>query len=250
MEKNFIDKLYPTTKFLLAVALIISAFIIPGYIYSYFVLVICAVIAILAGKLEEFIKIVLKSLCVLVVIIFIMQSIFLPGGEVWFKIGFISVYKDGVMQALKLTSKIVAFGSAFIMFFRITSIKDFITSLEKLGMHPKAAYVVMSTLQIIPEMKKEAGVIMDAQKTRGVETEGNMLIRAKAFIPTFGPLILSSVAKTEERAITLESRAFSSGMKKTRLHDIEKTKYDNMIRILIFVFLILCIVWRVLVWHI
>lgn len=250
MKKNFIDKLYPTTKFLGAVALILSAFIIPGYVYSYSILIICAVIALLAGKLGEFIKITAKSLFVLVIIIFIMQSIFLPGGEVWFKLGFISVYRDGVTQALKLTSKIVAFGSAFIMFFRITSIKDFITSLEKLGMHPKAAYVVMSTLQIIPEMKKEAGIIMDAQKTRGVETEGNVLVRAKAFIPTFGPLILSSIAKTEERAITLESRAFSSGMKKTRLHDIEKTKHDNIIRLFILVFLILCIVWRVLAWRI
>lgn len=248
MEKNFIDKLYPTTKFIGAIALIVSAFIIPGYIYSYSILIICGVIAFLSGKLEEFLKITLKSLFVLVIIIFIMQSIFLPGGEVWFKLGFIPVYKDGVMQALKLTSKIVAFGSAFIMFFRITSVKDFVTSLEKLGMHPKAAYVVMSTLQIIPEMKKEAGVIMDAQKTRGVETEGNVLVRAKAFIPTFGPLILSSIAKTEERAITLESRAFSSGMKKTRLHDIEKTKYDTVVRLGIFVFLIVCIVWRVSAW--
>ena len=119
-----------------------------------------------------------------------------------------------------------------------------------MGLHPKVTYVIMSTLQLIPEMKKEAGVISDAQKTRGVETEGNIFVRAKAFVPVLIPLVLSSIAKTEERAITLESRAFSSGAKKTRLYNIKKTKNDTIAIIILVVFLILCIGWRVLtIWH-
>ena len=44
-----------------------------------------------------------------------------------------------------------------------------------------------------------------------------MIVRAKAFFPSVGPLILNSLVSAEERAITLEARAFSVPCKKTTL---------------------------------
>ncbi|MDO5088514.1 MAG: energy-coupling factor transporter transmembrane component T [Leptotrichiaceae bacterium] len=249
MEKNIFRKLYPTTKLLLTFTLIVSVFIIPGYIYSYSMFLICGIIAYFCGKLKEYMKQVFKSLVLLFIIIFIIQGVLIPKGEVWFKLGFISIYREGIMKGLNLTSKITAFVSAFTMFFQITPIKDFVISLEKAGLNSKAAYVVMLTLQIIPEMMKRTNVIMESQRARGVETESNVFVRAKAFIPVFFPLILSSIENTEERAITLEARGFSSGVRKTRLYDIEKPPYDLLFRILLIIFIILCIVWRKL-WNI
>ena len=99
---------------------------------------------------------------------------------------------------------------------------------------------------MIPELQKQSMVIMDSQRSRGVETEGNLFTRSKALIPVFIPLVLSSIANTEERAITLESRAFSSESRRTRLYDIEKSKYDNPVRVFLLIFIILCITWRIL----
>lgn len=104
----------------------------------------------------------------------------------------------------------------------------------------------MLTLQTIPEMKKQADVIMDSQKARGIETEGNVFVRAKALIPIFIPLVLSSIANTEERAITLEARGFSVGEKRTILYDIEETKNDKIMKVILAIFIVLSIVWRVL----
>ncbi|RRD38883.1 energy-coupling factor transporter transmembrane protein EcfT [Leptotrichia sp. OH3620_COT-345] len=249
MEKNIFRRLYPTTKLMMTFTLIMSAFVIPGYIYSYLIFLICGIIVYFCGKLKEYTKQVFKSLILLFIIIFIIQGILISKGEIWFKLGFISVYKEGIMKGVNLTSKITAFVSAFTMFFQITPIRDFVISLEKAGMNSKAAYVVLLTLQIIPEMMKRTNVIMDSQKARGVETESNIFVRAKAFIPIFFPLILSSIENTEERAITLEARGFSSGVKKTRLYDIEKVSYDLLFRILLVVFIVLCIIWRKL-WNI
>lgn len=111
-------------------------------------------------------------------------------------------------------------------------------------MPPMGAYIVLSTLQIIPEMRRQAHTIMEAQKTRGVETEGSLLIRAKAFIPILTPLILSSIASTEERAITLESRAFSAPTKKTSLHKLKKSSSDRTIPIVLLILMISLIIWR------
>ena len=246
MKRDFFKKLYPLTKLYLALALIISAFIIPSHIYDYSMIIICGIIVSFENKLKIYSKRIFLSLFWLFTAIFIIQSLFIPAGEVWLKFGFISVYKEGVMKAIGLTSKLTAIVSALTMLTLITPVKDFTLALEKKGLNPKAAFILMLTLQTIPEMKKQADVIMDSQKARGIETEGNVFVRAKALIPIFIPLVLSSIANTEERAITLEARGFSVGEKRTILYDIEETKNDKVMKIILAIFIVLNIVWRVL----
>lgn len=246
MKKDFFKKLYPLTKLYLALALIISAFIIPSHIYDYSMIIICGIIVSFENKLKIYSKRIFLSLFWLFTAIFIIQSLFIPAGEVWLKFGFISVYREGVMKAIGLTSKLTAIVSALTMLTLITPVKDFTLALEKKGLNPKAAFILMLTLQTIPEMKKQADVIMDSQKARGIETEGNVFVRAKALIPIFIPLVLSSIANTEERAITLEARGFSVGEKRTILYDIEETKNDKVMKIILAIFIVLNIVWRVL----
>lgn len=246
MKRDFFKKLYPLTKLYLALALIISAFIIPSHIYDYSMIIICGIIVSFENKLKIYSKRIFLSLFWLFTAIFIIQSLFIPAGEVWLKFGFISVYKEGVMKAISLTSKLTAIVSALTMLTLITPVKDFTLALEKKGLNPKAAFILMLTLQTIPEMKKQADVIMDSQKARGIETEGNVFVRAKALIPIFIPLVLSSIANTEERAITLEARGFSVGEKRTILYDIEETKNDKIMKVILAIFIVLSIVWRVL----
>ena len=246
MKRDFFKKLYPLTKLYLALALIISAFIIPSHIYDYSMIIICGIIVSFENKLKIYSKRIFLSLFWLFTAIFIIQSLFIPAGEVWLKFGFISVYKEGVMKAIGLTSKLTAIVSALTMLTLITPVKDFTLALEKKGLNPKAAFILMLTLQTIPEMKKQADVIMDSQKARGIETEGNVFVRAKALIPIFIPLVLSSIANTEERAITLEARGFSVGEKRTILYDIEETKNDKIMIVILAIFIVLSIVWRVL----
>lgn len=246
MKKDFFKKLYPLTKLYLALALIISAFIIPSHIYDYSMIIICGIIVSFENKLKIYSKRIFLSLFWLFTAIFIIQSLFIPAGEVWLKFGFISVYKEGVMKAIGLTSKLTAIVSALTMLTLITPVKDFTLALEKKGLNPKAAFILMLTLQTIPEMKKQADVIMDSQKARRIETEGNVFVRAKALIPIFIPLVLSSIANTEERAITLEARGFSVGEKRTILYDIEETKNDKIMKVILAIFIVLSIVWRVL----
>ena len=246
MKRDFFKKLYPLTKLYLALALIISAFIIPSHIYDYSMIIICGIIVSFENKLKIYSKRIFLSLFWLFTAIFIIQSLFIPAGEVWLKFGFISVYKEGVMKAIGLTSKLTAIVSALTMLTLITPVKDFTLALEKKGLNPKAAFILMLTLQTIPEMKKQADVIIDSQKARGIETEGNVFVRAKALIPIFIPLVLSSIANTEERAITLEARGFSVGEKRTILYDIEETKNDKIMKVILAIFIVLSIVWRVL----
>ena len=246
MIKNFFRNLYPLTKFYLAVVLLISAFILPNYTYGYLLIAVCGIVAYFYEKLGIYLKRVFFSLFFLTLIIFAVQGLMIPSNDIMAKFGFITVYKTGIITAVRLTSKISALVSTITMLTLISKAKEFTVALEKKGLNPKAAFILLLSLQMIPEMKKQSDIIMDSQKARGVEMEGNVFVRFKALIPIFIPMVLSSIINTEERAITLESRGFSIGEKRTILHDIEETKNDKIMKIMLAIFIVLCIVWRVL----
>ena len=246
MIKNFFRNLYPLTKFYLAVVLLISAFILPNYTYGYLLIAVCGIVAYFYEKLGIYLKRVFFSLFFLTLIIFAVQGLMIPSNDIIAKFGFITVYKTGIITAVRLTSKIAALVSTITMLTLISKAKEFTVALEKKGLNPKAAFILLLSLQMIPEMKKQSDIIMDSQKARGVEMEGNVFVRFKALIPIFIPMVLSSIISTEERAITLESRGFSIGEKRTILNDIEETKNDKIMKIMLAIFIVLCIVWRVL----
>jgi len=198
----------------------------------------------ISGKTKLFVNIVFKGLLMIVIMIFLLQSFFYPGETIVWSWSIFSVKQEGIDFSLQLTSKILAIGSAVVLFFQITKINDLARSLEIKGISPKATYVLSSALNIIPEMRLQLLRIMDAQKTRGVETEGNLRIRMKAFIPALTPLILSSFSSTDEKAITLESRAFTARSKKTSLHQLDKTKSDSLVRAILLILFISILVWR------
>lgn len=243
---NFLKNLYPLTKFYLVLTLIVSAFIIPYNIYGYLLFIICGIIAFLYGKLNIYIKRAFVSLFLLTLVIFLAQSLLFVSEEIFFKIWIFIIYKKGLFRAIAITSKLWAIITPIILLTLITPVKDFIIALEKKGLNSKMAFILLLTLQMIPEMGKQANIILDSQKSRGVETEGNIFIRLRALMPVFIPLVLGSIVNTEERAITLEARGFSIGEKRTILKELNETKKDKITQIFLLVFLVLCIIWRVL----
>ncbi|MEC0182169.1 energy-coupling factor transporter transmembrane component T [Paenibacillus peoriae] len=242
MKKSILE-LYPTTKLLGVFFVLISILIVPGYTYQYAILPICMVIALLAGVFQGFCSLFFKGVTLIVLFIFIIQGFFYPGDTVLWSGWILSLKQEGLSYSLLLTSKIVAITASIILFFQITKTKDLIIALEKMGTPKKVTYVIMSTLQIIPQMRQQLNVIMDAQRSRGVETEGSLMIRAKAIIPVLGTLIISSFENTQERVITLESRAFTIQRKKTNVTVLPKGLLDTIVRIVLLLLLVL-IIWK------
>lgn len=70
---------------------------------------------------------------------------------------------------------------------------------------------------------------MDAQRSRGLETEGNLITRAKSFLPLISPVVMSSLINTRERAIALEIRGFEAGQKKTCLREGKMKTSDRVL---------------------
>lgn len=220
---KYIVSLYPTTKLLAVFFIIVSALMVSGYTYQYAIFPLMILIALLADVVKQFLNIFIKTIVVIVLFIFIFQVFLIPGEEIIWEWSFLSISMEGFTNSLLITSKLIAVSSTLILFFQVTPAKDLIYSMEKLGLSKKVSFVILSTLQLIPQMKDLSNTIMDAQRSRGIETEGGLWVRIKAFVPMIGPLVLSSIEQTEERVLTLESRAFSSTEKKTHVYHVGKS---------------------------
>lgn len=239
-----IGRLYPTTKFVIVLIVVILSVIETGYVMQYMIFPLIIVLSFMSKTAKQFINAFIKSVFPIVVFIFLMQVFLVPNDDqihVW---AFIHFSNRGLQESLTMSSKIVAVSSALLYFFQVTKVKDIIFALEKLKVPKKMTFLISSTIQMIPQMTSLSKVITDAQKSRGIESQGNLFIRMRAFIPMIGPLVLSSIQQAEERMLALESRAFSSNARKTSLYLINKRRVDKAIEILCLTLLLIYIIWR------
>ena len=66
---------------------------------------------------------------------------------------------------------------------------ELVEELEKRGFSRRMVYIITSVFQIVPQMTGTMNTITDAQRSRGLETEGSLLTRAKAFLPLISPVV-------------------------------------------------------------
>jgi energy-coupling factor transport system permease protein len=266
MEKTYIEKiqihktnklegLYPATKFLIVILYTLCTFII-GTIHLTkvglsLVLIpwfLCVpILCLISGMFKKCMK-ALKAVAFVAIIILSVQTILIPGGELLWKFGFLTIFEKGLKTGISLSFMIMNVAGIFVWFFQTTENKEISRALEASGMNYKATYVFTSTLQMIEILGKNSKTIMNAQKARGVETEGNLFIRAKAFVPSLVPLILGAVINSEERVLTLESRGFSIQGEKTHLFNLEKSGWEKPVAIIAIIITVAILAGRIVLW--
>jgi energy-coupling factor transport system permease protein len=114
-------------------------------------------------------------------------------------IGPLSLKAQGLLFAVISTGRILVIVSSFLLFSLTTRPDYLMNSLSRVGFPANLAYVIVATIQIAPRFQSRAATILDAQRARGLETEGSLRKRARALVPLVIPLVLSSLIDVEER---------------------------------------------------
>lgn len=241
---SFLTRLEPFDKVFYVLAAILSP-IIAGDLIAYIVPIVISFILLVHSKLlKRALPLTIVGLS-LVLTVFIVQGIFSQKNVTpWISLGPITFYKEGSLIAAKIGLNVMNMFLSFSSFVLSTKPSDLVEDMERVGFSPKFGYVVNSVFQIVPQMTGAVGTITDAQRSRGLETEGNLLTRIKAFIPLISPVVMSSLINTRERAIALEVRGFESGIKKTFLRAKRNRRSSIIIRVFCVVLLMGAIVWR------
>jgi len=229
---SFIHRLNPLTKLTMVLGFVLIAFISPYYWTSHFLILVGILPVSLIGKVAgSYLHAALRIILPAASFLFIMQALFQPlQGTELFRIWFLHPTFESTMFAFGNATRIFVMVSSFTIFLLTTHPSELMSDLTRRGLPGQFAYVIISTLQILPQMQAKAQTIISAQRSRGLDTESSYLKRAGALFPLVGPLVFGSLVEVEERAIAIEARGFTSTHVKTSLYDIPDTNKDRITR--------------------
>jgi energy-coupling factor transport system permease protein len=240
-------RLNPLTKIILVLSIVIVSFVSPWYWTPQILLLFAIVpLSFVGGVSREFFSAAIRLILPAAVFIFIMQALFQPIGEtVIFKFWFLDVTQESLAFAFRAVTRITVMISAFTLFLMTTHPSELMSDLTRRGLPGQFAYVIISTLQIIPQMQAKAQTIIAAQRSRGLDTQSSFLKRAGSIFPLVGPLVFGSLVEVEERAIAIEARGFTSTHVKTSLHEIPDSQADKIIRWMLVLLVIASLAFRI-----
>ena len=227
-----LHRLNPLTKIILALSIILISIFSPWYWTSHLLLLLVIVPLGFAGRVaREYFSSAIRLIIPAAGFIFLMQAFFQPTGDtVIFQFWFLDITQESLSFAFRIATRITVMISAFTLFLLTTHPSELMSDLTRRGLPPQFAYVIISTLQILPQMQAKAQTIIAAQQSRGLDTQSTFLKRAGSVVPLVSPLVFGSLVEVEERAIAIEARGFTSKKNKTSLYEIPDSKLDQVIR--------------------
>ena len=226
-----VEALHPLTKLTLVLVAAMAGAALPTTL---------AVLAVFLGLLVPlaawgrclgaFLRTCLRVLLPFFVSLVLIQGFFTPGPTVLMHVGPFRYTLEGLQVALLFSARLLVGLGAATLLMLVTRPDALMRALVARGLPNQIAYIVVTALQIVPTFQARAHSILDAQRSRGLETEGRLTVRVRAFAPLVGPLILSSLMQIEERAIALEARAFSRTGRRTSLVTLRDTRGQTFLR--------------------
>lgn len=196
------------------------AAIVLGGLAGPLILLAVAVIgpAVAAGVLRDLARTSVLLALPIALSVLLVNLFFFPDGRTeLLRIGPMVATAEGLAFALEILARIAAISGAVTLFYLTTRPADLVIDLERRGVSARIAFVANASVQTVPAMVERAGQITDAQRARGLDTQGNIVRRLRGLVPIIGPVILGSIAEVEERTMALEARGFTRPGRRTLL---------------------------------
>lgn len=241
-----LHRLHPLTKLTLALWGVVTAVTLPGVWPNFAVFAIVLLPLAAWGKIgRRLLQAVWPILWPFAVSLFVIQGLFWTGGTPIASLGPLSLKLEGVLFAAAMTGRILLLISSFLLLSLATRPDALMNALTARGLPHKLAYIILAAIQIVPRFQAKAETIAAAQQSRGLETQGNLLQRARALLPLVMPLILGSLMDVEERAIALEARGFGRSAPRTSLMVLSEQPWEKMCRAMLLLLAAALVVWRI-----
>ncbi|NWO20962.1 energy-coupling factor transporter transmembrane protein EcfT [Oribacterium sp. oral taxon 102] len=227
---SFLTRLHPFSKLFYVLSAVLFP-LLAGGIPPFFLPILLSLALLVSGRiLKRALPLLAFSLTIIATILLI-QGLFAAYNRTpLLSLGGMRFYREGLRTGLRSGLNILNMLLSFAVLVLSTKPSELVEELEKKGFSPKFGYILNSVFQIIPEMLGGMRTISDAQRSRGMETEGKLSVRLRAFLPLISPVVMSALTTTRERAVALEIRGFSSGEKKTYLYSHPYHTSDRLMK--------------------
>lgn len=231
---SVIHKADPRVKIILTFIFMIVIFILNNYM-SFSMMTLFTILVIIASDVP--IKYTLKGLkpIMIIVIFAALINIFTTTGTPIFEYGIIHITNEGIKLAAKMAMRLillVTFASLLTLtttpILLTDGIEKLMEPMKRIGIPAHEIAMMMTiALRFIPTLLEETDKIMKAQAARGAEFDtGNIVQRAKSFIPVLVPLFISAFRRADELAMAMEARCYRGSEGRTRMKQLKLSWVD------------------------
>lgn len=226
-----VHRLHPVTKVTLLGCCIVGSYLAPPTVLAVLLGVLVAA-AIGAGVGTTVGRAALPILVPLGIGLFVIHGLFRTGsGAVLASVGPLTLWRDGVLYAISFFGVLVAFVLAGLVFVTTTHPKKLMTGLIEAGVPRKLGYVFVASLQLVPDLQRRAERIVDAQRSRGLDTSGSVRNRIRGLVSLLSPLLIGALISTQTRSLALEARGFSIDGPRSSLYTLTPGPLDWLLRV-------------------
>lgn len=147
--------------------------------------------------------------------------------EVLFRVGPLSVIREGVLNGLAFGLRALCFGAFSVLFVSTTDPTEFVLSLARqLRLPPRIAYGTLAAYRFLPTLESELQKIRAAHRIRGVgEGEGLKGKLMQIYRYTL-PLLASAIRQAGRVSDSMEARAFTGSRNRTYYREITVSPRD------------------------
>lgn len=243
--KSIVHRADPRTKIIITMLFMVILFIIDS-IWALLAALVFVAAAYSIAKIP--VKYAIKGIRpVLFIILFtVVINMFMTDGNTLVNLGFARITDQGLLRAAVVSLRVfMLIASASVMTYTTTpimltdGIEKLLNPLKKIKfpVHEMAMMMTIA-LRFIPTLIDETDKIMKAQAARGADIgTGNLLERAKSFIPILIPLFVSSFRRADDLAVAMEARCYRGSKGRTSMRVLKYKKLDVVIML---GFLLIC----------
>jgi energy-coupling factor transport system permease protein len=140
-------------------------------------------------------------------------------------VGPLTIYQEGLARAVSLIARVLAMEIVAVIVFATTRPSDLVAALVRLRVPYVLAFMLAMTLQLVPVIRREVGLVLAAQQARGMRRTG-----FGALVPTFVPVFSGTIDRMQLLAVSLESRGFGASGPRT---SFRRVRYGALDRVLV-----------------
>ena len=242
---SVIHKADPRTKIILSIVFMAVIFLVNSFWTFTAMAMFVLLTVIISGVPVKYTLRGLKPILFIIIFTAVINIFTTRGTPISQAVPFKYITWEGLVLALKLAMRLVLIIiSGSLLTFTTTpilltdGIEKLLSPFRRIGLPAHELAMMMSiALRFIPTLLEETDKIMKAQAARGADFDtGNLVQRAKSFVPVLVPLFVSAFRRADELATAMEARCYRGGTGRTRLRSLEFTSADTWVVLVTAVF--------------
>ena len=245
LADSFLHKMDARVKLVLCLVFMVGIFFVVSFVgFAWLTLFLLLAIAFSKVPLKSILKSI-KGIIILLALTVLLNVFFTKTGNLLWEWWIFQIYDEGLKFAAKMLLRLtyLVMGSSLLTL--TTTPVDLTHAIESL-MKPlrvvrfpvhELALIMSLTLSFIPCLIEETDRIIRAQKARGANFDtGNLVKRAKAFVPILIPLLVGGFRRAEELANAMNSRCYEGATVRTQMRVMKVSWRDFVGAIVVVLF--------------